>query len=37
MGRGWGMWLFPVFLLAVLLVMVFMHERLIRKTETQSA
>ena len=33
LGRGVGMWLFPVFLAAVLAVMAFMHERLVRKTE----
>ena len=33
MGEGIGMWLFPVFLLAVLVLMVLMHERLIRVTE----
>ena len=33
LGRGVGMWLFPVFLAAVLGVMAFMHERLVRKTE----
>ena len=37
MGRGIGMWLFPVFLLAVLLVMIFMHERLVRVTEAKPA
>ncbi len=33
LGRSVGMWLFPVFLAAVLSVMAFMHERLVRKTE----
>ncbi len=33
LGRSVGMWLFPVFLAAVLAVMAFMHERLVRKTE----
>ena len=33
LGRSMGMWLFPVFLAAVLGVMAFMHEGLVRKTE----
>ena len=33
LGKGIGMWLYPVFLLAVLGVMVFMHERLVRVTK----
>ena len=32
LGRGVGLWLFPVFLAAVLGMMAFMHERLVRKT-----
>ena len=33
MGRGIGMWLFPVFLAVMLGVMTVMHERLVRATE----
>lgn len=33
LGRGLGMWLFPVFLAAVLGVMAVMHEKLVRTTE----
>ncbi len=33
MGRSMGMWLFPLFLAAVLGVMALMHERLVRTTE----
>ena len=33
LGRGLGMWLFPVFLAAVLAVMAVMHEKLVRTTE----
>ncbi len=33
MERWWGMWLFPVFMAALLGLMAFMHERLVRVTE----